>query len=159
MNRDQSPGQSHLIDKDPAIALYEQRMAETLPNVGFLHAYFYLWSPYLTSVLLELGMSADIIDMMGVTPLMYCVMHGHRKSIRVLLSAGADVHMEWKGETALGLAEVLGKVGCALLLLQHDATLTIPEEKPYQALRGLIYLLHKGIMSKDLLRILRLYLL
>ena len=96
----------------------------------------------------------------GFTPLIYCAMYGYRESLGGLLAKGADVHAECiGGKTALDLAVLKGRVNCVLLLLQHDATLKLPEKKPYQALHGLIYLLHKGFVSVGLLRILRLYLL
>ena len=122
--------------------------------------YEHLRSPYLTGVLLKRGMNVNVnaTTALGLTPLMYCAFHGHTMTLRGLLASGGDVHVKCRGgETALDLAVLMMNTGCVLLLLQHDATLTIPEEKPYQALHGLIYL--KKSLPVDLLKVLRLYLL
>ena len=158
MGQSRSQSQDHLFElsKDPVTAGHEQMCAGQIRAHGFL--YTYLWSPYLTGVSLDSGMRIDEKDLLGVTPLMYCAMHGHRKSLRGLLAMGADVRVEYiGGKTALDLAVQEMNVECALLLLRHDSTLKLPEKQPYQALRGLIYL--KRSLPVDLLRVLRLYLL
>ena len=115
--------------------------------------------PIITEAFLTSGMDKDTTTTEGITPLMYCAHVGYEESLRVLLAKGADVHAESKrGYTALDMAVDMGNVECVLLLLQHDATLKVPEEQPYQSLRGLIYLLREGGLFVDLLRVLGKYL-
>ena len=71
----------------------------------------------------------------------------------IRLGGVAFIYLKEEINTSLPYVRLMPPASISVLWsLQENTTLKLPEEQPYQALRGLIYLLHKGIMPVDLLK-------
>ena len=77
------------------------------------------------AVLLEKGVDPNVTDHGGQTPLMLATSNGDKRSIRVLLAAGADVSVSHYSGSALARAVRAGDIDIVRLLLSVGAN---PEE-------------------------------
>ncbi|XP_034031623.1 cortactin-binding protein 2 [Thalassophryne amazonica] len=76
-------------------------------------------------LLLSAGLSSDVLDENGFTPLHFAAAHGHSSCVEALLSAGAAVDATAAGgHTALFLASEAGRLDCVRTLLNTGADRT-----------------------------------
>lgn len=68
------------------------------------------------------GVSLNVVNCEGQTPLMLATAGGHPATVAILLQRGADIHArDRQGVTALHMAARGGHASIMLLLLRHDA--------------------------------------
>ncbi len=120
---------------------------ELVSKEGFTALGFVCWKrdyPDIVRLLIEHGAKIDSGEYL---PLFGACIHGHTKSVRVLLECGANVNKQSRGGvTALMCACKNGEVEAVKLLLKHGADVNISNEDGATALmyacaRGDVYLM------------------
>jgi ankyrin repeat protein len=81
--------------------------------------------------LIDAGADVDMRDMRGDTPLILATRQDDAETCRILLEADADPNSrDWcRGQTALSLASEKGHEDMVCLLLSHDATISLADDK------------------------------
>ena len=86
-----------------------------------------------SQVLLSHGLSADIRDSRGETPLMYAASHGRRANIQCLLKNGASINARSHGGWSALMNAAMRKEGNTVrFLLEHGAIITVDDLKSLQ---------------------------
>ncbi len=91
--------------------------------------------PRVIRLLLDNGADLHVRNNGGDTPLLVAVKHDNRKTVEMMLQAGADIDEQNEGYTALMIAARRGYRGIVALLIEKNADLDIKNDIGKTALR------------------------